>query len=202
MKRLWFLIGAVFAALLLLLLIQQKAIGNLRQERDRYKGNTETLLTDVEVYKTRDSLNAAKVGTLELTIKEFERFRAADAKLIKTLQTRNRDLQAVTTTQAQTIMELSAVPRDTIIIRDSVAVPAIAVHTGDCWFDFDGLLTENEFAGTLAVRDSLLIAETVQYKRFCGFLWKTKKVKNREIDVVSKCPYTTITGMEHIIIEK
>lgn len=197
----WLIIGAVFAALLVFAGFQQNAIEGLKQERTRYQRNTETLLLDVEQYKTRDSLNAAKVGALELTIKEYERFRAADAQLIKTLQTKNRDLTAVMTSQSQTIMELSTVPRDTVIIRDSVAMPAVALHTGDAWYDFDGLLTDSEFTGTLAVRDSLLVAETVQYKRFWGFLWKTKRIKDKQIDVVSKNPHTTIMGTEYIRLE-
>ena len=201
MKR-WLIIGAIFAALLVFAGFQQNAIENLKQERNRYERNTQSLLLDVEQYKTRDSLNAAKVGALELTIQEYERFRAADAKLIKTLQTKNRDLTAITAAQSQTIMELSAVPRDTVIIRDSVAIPAVAVHTGDAWYDFDGILTEQEFTGTLVNRDSLLVAETVQYKRFLGFLWKTKRIKNKQIDVVSKNPHTTIMGIEYIEIEK
>lgn len=198
----WLIVGAIFAALLVFAGFQQNAIENLKQERNRYERNTESLLLDVRQYRTRDSLNAAKVGALELTIQEYERFRAADARLIKTLQTKNRDLTAITTAQSQTIMELSAVPRDTIIIRDSVVIPAVAVHTGDAWFDFDGLLTDSEFTGTLVNRDSLLVAETVQYKRFLGFLWKTKRIKNKQIDVVNKNPHTTIMGIEYIEIEK
>ena len=201
MKK-WLIIGAIFAALLVFAGFQQNAIENLKQERNRYERNTQSLLLDIEQYKTRDSLNAAKVGALELTIQEYERFRAADAKLIKTLKTKNRDLTAITAAQSQTIMELSAVPRDTVIIRDSVAIPAVAVHTGDEWYDFDGILTEQEFTGTLVNRDSLLVAETVQYKRFLGFLWKTKRIKNKQIDVVSKNPHTTIMGIEYIEIEK
>lgn len=196
----WLIVGAIFAALLVFAGFQQNAIDNLKQERNRYERNTESLLLDVAQYKTRDSLNAAKVGALELTIQEYERFRAADAQLIKTLQTKNRDLTAITATQSQTIMELSAVPRDTVIIRDSVAMPAVAVHTGDVWYDFSGLLTKDEFTGTLAVRDSLLLIESVQYKR-CLF-FKTKKIKNRKLDVVSKNPHTKIVNCEHIVIEK
>ena len=196
----WLIVGAIFAALLVFAGFQQNAIDNLKQERNRYERNTESLLLDVEQYKTRDSLNAAKVGALELTIQEYERFRAADAQLIKTLQTKNRDLKAITAAQSQTIMELSAVPRDTVIIRDSVAMPAVAVHTGDVWYDFSGLLTKDEFTGKMEHRDTLLLVETVQYKR-CLF-FKTKKVKNRQLDVVSKSPHNIIVGLEHIIIEK
>ena len=199
MKK-WLIVGAIFAALLVFVGFQQNAIDNLKQERNRYERNTESLLLDVAQYKTRDSLNAAKVGALELTIQEYERFRADDAQLIKTLQTKNRDLTAITASQSQTIMELSAVPRDTVIIRDSVAMPAVAVHTGDAWYDFSGLLTKDEFTGTLAVRDSLLLIESVQSKR-CLF-FKTKKIKNRKLDVVSKNPHTKIVNCEHIVIEK
>lgn len=179
-----------------------RTINRLTAERDKYRNNTETLLSDVETYRVRDSLNAARVQSLELNIKEFERFRADDAALIKQLKARNRDLSAVNKTQSQTIIELQAAPRDTFIVRDSIPIPAVAVHCGDAWFDFTGLLTATEFTGTLANRDSLLIAETVQYKRFLGFLWRTNKVKNRRVDVVSKNPHTSILGVEHIVIEK
>lgn len=201
MKK-WLIVGAAFVVLLVLICFQQSTIKDLRQDRNRYERDTESLLLDVEQYKTRDSLNAAKVGVLELTIQEYERFRSADAQLIKTLQTKNRDLAAIATSQSQTILELSTIPRDTIIIRDSVTIPAVSIHTGDAWFDFDGLLTNSEFTGTLSVRDSLLVSETIQYKRFLGFLWKTKQVLNRQIDAVSRNPHTTIENCEYVIIEK
>lgn len=179
-----------------------RTINRLTAERDKYRNNTETLLSDVETFRVRDSLSAARVQSLELTIKEYQRFRADDAALIRELKAKNRDLAAVNKTQSQTIINLQAVPRDTIVIRDSVQVPAVAVHCGDAWFDFDGVLTTDEFTGTLANRDSLLLAESVRYKRFLGFLWKTKQVKDRELDVISRNPHTTILGIEHVVIEK
>ena len=179
-----------------------RTINRLTAERDKYRNNTETLLSDVETYRVRDSLNAARVQSLELSVKEFERFRAADAALIKQLKARNRDLAAVNKTQSQTIIELQAAPRDTFIVRDSIPIPAVAVHCGDAWFDFSGVLTRDEFTGKLEHRDSLLLVETVQYKRFLGFLWRTNKVKNRQLDCVSKSPHNSIKGLEYVVIEK
>lgn len=179
-----------------------KTIERLTVQRDKYRNNTETLLADVETYKVRDSLNAARVQSLELTVKEYERFRADDAALIKELKQRNRDLAAVNKTQSQTIIDLRAVPRDTVVVRDSVRVPAVAVHCGDAWFDFSGVLTRDNFTGTLHNRDSLIVAETVQYKRFLGFLWRTHKVKSRWVDVLSLNPHTKIVGVEYVFIEK
>jgi hypothetical protein len=190
------------AAVLVVIVLQGVSVSRIKSERNRYERNTESLLLNVEQYKIRDSLHAARVQSLELTVKEFERFRADDAALIKELKQRNRDLAAVNKTQSQTIIDLRAIPRDTVVVRDSVQVPAVAVHCGDAWFDFDGLLTEKEFTGTLANRDSLVIAESVKYKRFLGFLWKTQKVENRQLDVVSKNPHTEIMGIEHVVIEK
>ena len=199
MKR-WLIIGAIFAAVLVFAGFQQNAIDNLKQERNRYERNTESLLLDVTQYKIRDSLNAAKVGALELTIKEYERFRADDAALIKQLKQRNRDLAAVNKTQSQTIIDLQAVPRDTVVVRDSVRVPAVEVHCGDAWYNFDGILTKDEFTGKMEHRDSLLLVESIRYKRFLW--WKTKRIKDRQLDCVSKSPHNSIKGLEYVVIEK
>lgn len=197
----------IMAAILVLATIAvfwvDQTLHQLRAERDRYAGNTAALLSDVEYYRVRDSLSAARVESLELTVKEFERFRAEDAALIKSLQKKNRDLASVNKTQSETIINLQSVPKDTIIItKDSLVIPAVKIHSGDAWYDFDGLLTKEEFTGTLRNRDSLVVAETVRYKRFLGFLWKTKQIKDRQVDVVSKNPHTEILGVEHITISK
>ena len=202
MKR-YVLFVALFIAAALAFIWADRKIEKLTAERDRYAGNTSALLSEVERYRVRDSLNAARVQSLELTVKEYERFRADDAALIKQLKQRNRDLASVNKTQSQTIIDLRAIPRDTVVlVRDSIITPAVAVHCGDAWFDFDGILTADQFTGKLTNRDSLLLAETVKYRRFLGFLWKTRKVEERQLDVVSKNPHTEIMGIEHIVIEK
>lgn len=184
--------------------VQQSRIKRLTAERDKYRSNTETLLQDVRTYKTKDSLNVAKVGNLELTLSEYKKYRADDAALIKSLQTKNRDLQRVTTAQMETINELRANVRDSIVYLpgDTVTTVLRCIEYSDKWVDFDGCIINNTFSGKIITRDSLLITETVQYKRWLGFLWKTKKIKNREIDVVSKNPATKILGVEFVTIEK
>lgn len=185
--------------------VQRSRINTLTGERDKYRTNTETLLQEVSRYQTKDSLNAAKVGVLELKLSEFEKYRASDAELIKTLQTKNRELERVTTTQMETINELRATVRDSVVYLpgDTVTTVLRCVDIVEPWFELHGCATpDGQFTGTHINRDSLLIAETVQYKRFWGFLWKTKKIKNREIDVVSKNPATKILGVEFVTIEK
>lgn len=184
--------------------VQQSRIKSLTAERDKYRSNTETLLQDVRTYQTKDSLNAAKVGNLELKLFEYKKYRADDAALIKSLQTKNRDLQRVTTAQMETINELRATVRDSIVYLpgDTVTTVVRCIEYSDKWVDFDGCIINNTFSGKIITRDSLLITETVQYKRWLGFLWKTKRIKNREFDIVSKNPHTKITGFEVITIEK
>ena len=184
--------------------VQRSRINQLTGERDKYRTNTETLLQDVSRYQTKDSLNAAKVGVLELKLSEFEKYRASDAELIKTLQTKNRELERVTTTQMETINELRTTVRDSVVylLGDTVTTVVRCIEYSDKWVDFDGCIKNNTFSGKIITRDSLLITETVQYKRFLNFLWKTKKIKNREIDVISRNPHTKIMGVEYIEIEK
>lgn len=184
--------------------VQHVKIKRLTEERDKYRSNTETLLQDVRTYQTKDSLNAAKVGNLELKLSEYKKYRADDAALIKSLQTKNRDLQRVTTAQMETINELRANVRDSIVYLpgDTVTTVLRCIEYSDKWVDFDGCIINNTFSGKIITRDSLLITESVQYKRWLGFLWKTNKIKNRQIDVVSKNPATKILGVEFITIEK
>lgn len=196
---------ALAVAAVVTIWVQRSRINQLTGERDKYRTNTETLLQDVSRYQTKDSLNAAKVGVLELKLSEFEKYRASDAELIKTLQTKNRELERVTTTQMETINELRATVRDSVVYLpgDTVTTVLRCVDIVEPYFELHGCATpDGQFTGTHINRDSLLIVETVQYKRWLGFLWKTKKIKNRQIDVVSKNPHTKIMGVEYIEIEK
>lgn len=196
---------ALAVAAVVTIWVQRSRINQLTGERDKYRTNTETLLQDVSRYQTKDSLNAAKVGVLELKLSEFEKYRVSDAELIKTLQTKNRELEAVTTAQMETITKLRGTVRDSIVYLpgDTTTIILKCVDISDPWFSLKGCTTPaGEFTGTFVNRDSILVAATVQYKRFLGFLWKTKKIKNREIDVISRNPHTKIMGVEYIEIEK
>jgi hypothetical protein len=200
-KKVFIIAAAVIVTCMLITIaMQDRKIEKLTAERDRYQANTEALLEQTQTYKIQDSLNAVRVGTLELTVKELEKYRAEDAKLAQDLKRKNEDLERLNKAQMKTIEQLRCVPRDTVIQVDSVYITAKAVHCGDEWYKFDGLVTEDEFRGTLQTWDELVLTETVQYKRF--LFWRTKKVKDRSLEAVSKNPHTEITGLEHIIIDR
>lgn len=204
MKK-YLILAAIILAVAAAFWVQHVKIKRLTEERDRYRSNTEILLQDVKTYQTKDSLNAIKVGNLELSLAEYKKYRADDLALIKTLRAKNRDLERVTTTQMETINELRATVRDSVVYLpgDTVTTVLRCVDIVEPWFELHGCATpDGQFTGMHINRDSLLIVETVQYKRWLGFLWKTKKIKNRQIDVVSKNPATKILGVEFVTIEK
>lgn len=204
MKK-YLILAAIILAVAAAFWVQHVKIKRLTEERGRYRSNTEILLQDVKTYQTKDSLNAIKVGNLELSLAEYKKYRADDLALIKTLQAKNRDLERVTTTQMETINELRATVRDSVVylLGDTVTTVLRCVDIVEPYFELHGCATpDGQFTGTHINRDSLLIVETVQYKRWLGFLWKTKKIKNREIDVISRNPHTKIMGVEYIEIEK
>lgn len=176
----------------------------LKNETNRYKENTKTLMQDVGRYRTSDSLNAVKVSTLTLELREMESYRAKDMQLIESLQVKKRELERITSMQMQTIANIKGQVKDSIIYRDKIIRDTIkALSVSDKWINLHGVVYDDgAFDGTLEVRDSLTVVETVRYRRFLGFLWKTKRVKHRTVDVVNKCPYTQITGLESIVIEQ
>ena len=177
--------------------------------RDRLAVSQQTvqaLMADVERYRTSDSLNAAKAGVLTLRLSEMERYRAEDMKLIESLRVRKRELEQATSIQMQTIAALKGLVRDSVVfVYDEIYLPDTVrtLNVSDKWIDLHGVIYQDgAFDGTLVVRDSLLVVETVQRARFLGFLWRTRRVKSREVDVVSKNPYTAIMGVESTIIEQ
>lgn len=204
MKK-YFNIGAAIlvAVLIFTVLIQRNTNRRIKTDRDSYKSNTEALLSENEYYKTRDSLNAVSTRAIELKLEEFERYRAEDAKLISTLRADKKRLESIATAQTETIYALRSTVRDSIVYIEGKPSTIRCVDYHDTWLDFSGCFSsENLFEGTIRSRDSLLYVEYVVPKRFLGFLWKTKRVKERRQEIVSRNPHTEIIGAEFITIRK
>lgn len=195
---------ALAVAAVVTIWVQRSQIKQLTGERDKYRTNTETLLQDVSRYKTKDSLNAAKVGVLELSIQDYERFMKEDADLINKLKRKNEELQSFSKIQAETIIKIRAQVKDSLIyIPGDTAYKLIpCVSFRDSWTNIEACVYNDTLIGDIQIRDSLILYETIIYKRFLGFLWKTKKIKERSFNIVSKNPYTEIKGVEVVSIRK
>lgn len=192
-----------FTALFVIYCVEVRTLNGRLSASQR---TVQALMVDVERYRTSDSLNAAKASVLSLRLSEMERYRAADMKLIESLKVKKKELEQVTSVQLQTIAALKGQVRDSVVIVHNTVslVDSVQVlDVNDEWIDLHGVIYQDgAFDGTLEVRDSLLVVETVQRARFLGFLWRTRRVKSREVDVVSKNPYTAIMGVESTIIEQ
>lgn len=172
-----------------------------KEEKELYMSNSHVLLDSIKAYQTKDSLNVASIGKVELTLSEYKKYRAEDLNLIESLRVDKKKLQSVTTAQTKTIHELKGSVSDSIVYRDNYIVDSLKCITiREKWFDMIGCFnSKNEFIGSLENRDSLAIVNHVKQKRFLGFLWYFGN-KDSKVDVVSKNPNTKIEGVEYIEI--
>lgn len=212
MKKIIIKIAIIATAILALMLAFHK-IHKLKEENTRLLSNQEILLTqkqtimaESQAYRVSDSLNAAKISELQFTLKEYKKYRAQDLQLIEQLKVKKSDLQKVIDSQTETINSLSAKLNDSIRI-DTVTNIADTLKCFDYkskWTDVSGCIDLKRDSINLQIknRESLKIVETVVYKRFLGFLWKTNKVKDRQVDVVSENPNTTITNLDYVGIKR
>lgn len=122
MKRLIIRIAVVIAIIAAFLLLWR--IYRLEHdERQRLEANQHSLMTDVEYYRTRDSLSAAGVERLTLTNREFRRHAEELTRTVEDLQLKLRRLQAASRTAVATTYPVEVQLRDTLIMRDTIAVP-------------------------------------------------------------------------------
>lgn len=84
MKKIIIILGVLVVVLVAYFL--NVRVSQLKHDRDTYKRNNAVLLNDVKYYRALDSLNAARVGVLELELSEYKKYRESDAELIKSLQ--------------------------------------------------------------------------------------------------------------------
>jgi hypothetical protein len=106
--------------------------------------------------------------------------------------------KVATTTEYKVIERL----RDTTIHTHDTIEQVKVVEVEKPYYQVKAVVVRDTINIDVKTRDSLLIVETIKYKRFLGFLWKTKRIKSRNVDVVSKNPATTIEDVQWITIEK
>ncbi|ADV44749.1 DUF6549 family protein [Bacteroides helcogenes] len=166
-------------------LFQQNHI--LRAERDRQTGNIEALMGEVKRYKMKDSLNVASMSSLNLTVKELKKYRAEDAKLIKELKLRPKDVEYITKVEIKT--------KDSLVYKiDTVG----CFHYHDKWLRVDACMADSSM--TIESRDSIAQIVHAIYKH--RFLWWRWGVKGFRQEVVNFNPKSEIEYSEIVKISK
>ena len=139
MKRLLsrMVVIAAVAGLIVLLWVMYRSES---RDRRRLEANQRSLLTDVEYYRTRDSLSAAGVERLTLTNREFRRHAEELERTVEDLQLKVRRLQSASRTAVTTAYPVEARLCDTVIVRDTLAVADTLsrLHYVNPWVTLDG----------------------------------------------------------------
>ncbi len=178
--------------------LQHRRTVRLTDERDRYKQNNTALLTEVKRMQIDSARMAVDTKALRLTIDEYEEYRAKDAEIIKQLGFKIKNLQAAAKHQLEVQAPISAVIKDTVIIRDTIPLVRPKVEMITPHIQFTGLIEDNHLKGNLKVPVTLNQAIWVEYKG----CWFWKRVKAIHQTISSDNPYVEIKYSEYIQINK
>ena len=176
----------------------------LQEENKRLANNQTVLLDSMQTYKVADSLNAAKINMLELSLSDYKKYREEDAALIKKLKADK--LSAATSINMTTTTDIKTSVKDSIIYKDRfVPIDTVKqINYDSKWTSAHGYLANDTINLNIVNREELLIAESFVKKRFIGIklpIWLFG-YKTKSVDVVSKNPNTEIKNLEYIQIYK
>lgn len=205
MKKAYIIAAGILIILIAIIVALSARLKKVTADRDVQRKNVETLFTSVESYKVQDSLQAATIGDLQLTLKQYKQFRAEDAQLISSLKVDNKRLQGVVTTQTESYYQHTAALRDSVKmlitkVPDSIKVPIIVktANFADAWHSLNIVIDGDSLNYRLRTKESLIITNHVVPKKFLWFKFGCKEVRT---DVVSKNPYVESINIESITIK-
>lgn len=207
MKRL-LIRAAVIAGIIAAFILLWRAYRAETRERRRLEANQRTLLTDVEYYRTRDSLSAAGVERLTLTNREFRRHAQELERTVEDLQLKVRRLQSASRTAVTTQYPVEVRLRDTVVVRDTLRESGISglsdtlrrLYYINPWLTLDGTISADSlFRGRIESRDTLIQVVHRVPRRFWFIRWGTKAIRQ---EVTTRNPYSRITYTEYIELKR
>ena len=139
-----------------------------KKENKRLSENNTTLLSKYSVQMFRDSLNVVEIGKLSLTINELKQYRTDDARLIKQLKLKPKEVQTIIKTKIET--------RDSIvfILKDS------CINYKSEWLDISGCLNDTLYVNS---KDSITQIFHKEYKhKFLFIKWGFIGIKQKIIN--------------------
>lgn len=173
------------------------SFNNLKNENKRLKANQETLLDSVKSFKVSDSLKAITVGNLELSLKQYKKYHANDAILIK--QLKGQKPEVAIKPSIQTEYKVRTELKDSIIYKDTLKT----ILYKSKWNYISGFVDKDTINLNIINYDELLITESLQKKKFLFFRLPISifGYKRKVLNVISKNPNTEIISAEYITIK-
>jgi hypothetical protein len=198
------IIGGIILLLLAALYYQHHRLTGFRAENQILNTNIEVLTGEADRYRVRDSLNVVSARELSLKLADYERYRAEDARLIGELRADKKRIESVVAVQQQTIRELQLPIEPVVVVKENLTTDTIRqIAYSDRWLEFRAWEdSPDSMRVQIISRDSLLIVEHIIPRRFLGFLWKTRRAKERRIEALPKSPYTEIIDTEFVTIRE
>lgn len=172
--------------------------GYLKEERNRYRGNTEALLSEMKRIRVDSTTMAVDVNALRLRVDEYKRLRAEDAERIKRLGVKIKNLEAAARHEVEVAGPIDAAVRDTVVVRDTVPVLRQKVEMITPHIRLTGIIEDNRLRGEIRVPVTLRQAVWVEYRGW----WFWKRVKAVHQTISSDNPYAEIRYSEYIQITK
>ena len=190
---------AIVAVLVGTVWLQQRKVVRLKAERDRQEQNSDALLSDMKRWQVDSATMATDVKTLRLTVDEFERYRSNDLAKIKEMGIKIKHLEAVARHDVEVDAPIHAAVRDSVVIRDSVAVRVQTVSMVNPFIQMHGIIERDSLIGSVHLPVTLRQAVWIEYKRRWLF-WK--KVKAVHQVITTDNPYVEVKYSEFIQIQK
>lgn len=198
------MLRTISAILIVLCAVLCYIANDLNKQVKRLKANETTLLSNAEAYCINDSLSAIRISQLQLSLSQFEKYRAEDQALIKSLRVDNKGLQDIIVSASETNRRLQ------LKLKDSLRVDTIIHYIDtlrcfsfkDSWTTFSGCFHKDTAAFSIQNIDSLISVTNVERKRFLFFKLPVKwfGYRSKQATILSKNPYTTINHIEYITI--
>ena len=177
--------------------LQYRNTVRLKSERDRYLSNTTALLSEVKRMQVDSATMALDAKTLQLTLDEYNRFRAEDAATIKRLGIKVKNLEAAARHDMEVTGPIDAIVRDTIIIRDTAPILRQKVEMLTPHIELSGIIEDERLKGSIRIPVTLNQAVWVEYRGW----WFWKRVKALHQTISSDNPYVEIKYSEYIKIK-
>ena len=171
--------------------------GRIIEDRNKYKENTESLLTGIKRLQIDSSRNAVETNRLRLTINELEEVRSSYLKTIDELGIRIKQLQSV----ARQDIDLEtpiAIKVDSTNYLDIIEGKPIELFESDPYKDIKLTIKKDSVIGSVQMTANLTQYIYADYKhKFLWWMWGLRGVKQI---VICDNPYIKINYSEYIEI--
>lgn len=177
---------------------QAKYIKKQKANIERLDGNVTALTTDINHFKVNDSLNAATIQSLNITVSEFKDMNVEAKKTIDALNIKYKRLLKVNQTITQENQDLLLNKTiDTLILKDTI-VKTVSASYRSPYLDLDIYDLGNQYQVKYESRDTIdQILENIP-KKFLFIRYGTKGFKTT---YVNRNPSAKIVGASDYIFK-